>query len=137
MLRARHILIDAALNGRVVGNRSGLAALEFALVLPLFLLLIIGIMQLGQLFWTQTALQHAVEMAARCATVNTTTCGTATQIRAYAATQAYGMVVAPATFTVTTPTCGNNVAATSTFTFLTSLFPIPTITLRAQSCYPR
>jgi Flp pilus assembly protein TadG len=122
---------------RSIGNRSGLAALEFALLLPLFLLLVIGVMQLGQLFWTQTALQHAVQMAARCATVNTTTCGTATQIKAYAATQAYGMVVAPATFTVTTPTCGNNVAATTTFTFLTTLFPVSNITLQAQSCYPR
>jgi Flp pilus assembly protein TadG len=119
------------------GDRRGLAALEFSLLLPLFLLLILGVMQLGQLFWTQTALQHAVEMAARCASVNTTACGTAAQVQTYAATQAYGMAVAPATFTVTTPTCGNNVAATSTFAFLTTLFPVSNITLQAQSCYPR
>jgi uncharacterized membrane protein len=99
--------------------------------------LIIGVMQLGQLFWTQTALQHAVEMAARCATVNATICGTPTQIKAYAATQAYGMTVDPTTFTVTTPACGNAVAAASTFTFLTSLIPVASIPLQAQSCYPR
>ena len=76
-------------------------------------------------------------MAARCASVNATACGTTAKVQAYAVTQAYGMAVAPATFTVTTPVCGNSVAATSTFAFLTTLFPISSITLQAQSCYPR
>lgn len=136
MLRFRDITTATSI-GKLVGDRKGVSALEFSLLLPLFLMLVIGIMQVGQLFWMRTALQHAVEMAARCATVNATICGTATKIQAYAATQAYGMTVSPATFTVTTPACGNNVAATSTFTFLTTLIPIPAITLQAKSCYPR
>ncbi len=107
------------------------------MLLPLLLILILGLIQVGQIFWTQTALQHAVEMAARCASVNATACGTATKTQSYAATQAYGMSLPAGTFTVTTPACGNQVAASYAVTGPTSLVPLPTITLTARSCYPR
>ena len=122
---------------RLHGDTRGAAALEFAILLPLFVALIFGVMQLGQALWTQSALQHAVEMAARCASVNTVVCGTATQVQAYAATQAYGLALPAATFSVATPACGNEVTANYALT-LPVATPINTaITLNARACYPR
>jgi Flp pilus assembly protein TadG len=54
---------------------DGTTAIETAIVLPAFLLLLFAVIEAGLLFWTQTTLQSAVEAAARCAVVNTTQCG--------------------------------------------------------------
>jgi Flp pilus assembly protein TadG len=122
---------------RALGDARGAALVEFAALLPVFIALVFGVMQLGQLFWTQSALQHAVEMAARCASINAVTCGTATQIQSYAATQAYGLSLPATTFTATTPACGNQVAASYDFTFPVAALITPAITLTARACYPR
>jgi Flp pilus assembly protein TadG len=120
---------------RLWTDEGGGSLAEFAILLPVFLPLLFGTVQLGQLFWTQTALQHAVEMAARCATINATSCGSASTTQTYAATQAYGLTFPTGTFTATSPTCGNQVAASYAFPFITGWFPA-TVTLKAQSCYP-
>ena len=113
----------------------GATALEFALCAPAFFMLVMGIVELGLLVWMQLALQQGVEAAARCASINKTTCSTASQIQSYASTQTYGLTPPVGTFTVTTPACGNQVAASYTPTYLPS-FPIPTRTLTAQACFP-
>lgn len=122
---------------RLLAESRGLTLVEFAILLPVFVALVLGVMQLGQLFWTQSALQHAVEMAARCASINTTLCSTTTQVSAYAATQAYGLTLPAATFAATTPACGNEVTASYEFTFPMAALVSPTIILTARSCYPR
>jgi Flp pilus assembly protein TadG len=48
----------------------GSALIEFTVTFPLFLLLMFGIFQAGLLLFTYTGLQHGVERAARCASVN-------------------------------------------------------------------
>ena len=121
--------------GRLLTDRHGASALEFALLLPFFLPIIFGTIEIGQMFWTQTAMQHAVEMAARCATINTTSCGTTTKIQSYAATQTYGLTLPAGTFTASTAACGNQVNASYSFPFLTGWFPA-SVSLTAQSCYP-
>ena len=133
----RHLSFAFSRAASLAASRGGLAATEFAMLLPLFFTLVLGLIQVGQIFWTQTALQHAVEMAARCASVNTAACGTSTTIQSYAATQAYGMTLPTGIFTATTPACGNQVVASYPVSGFTSLVPIPTVTLSARSCYPR
>ena len=120
----------------VARDRSGTSLIEFAVLLPMFLTLVFGMIDVGRLFWAQTALQHAVEMAARCATINATTCGTAANVKTYATTQAYGLTFPTSTFTVTAPTCGNQVTASYAFSF-SSFLPVSTMTLAAKSCYPK
>ena len=48
----------------------GATLVEFSVTLPLFLLLMFGLIQVGLLLWTRAGLQHGVEVATRCASVN-------------------------------------------------------------------
>jgi Flp pilus assembly protein TadG len=51
-------------------DTRGATIVEFTVTIPLFLLLMFGLAQAGLLLYAQSALQHGVEMAARCASVN-------------------------------------------------------------------
>ncbi|ACK51607.1 TadE family protein [Methylocella silvestris BL2] len=120
---------------------QGSAAIEFGLILPVLLLFLIGIMDMGRLLWANTTLSWATETAARCAAINTTLCGSASQIQSYAVTQAWGVTLLPAAFTVTYPSCGVQVAATYTFQFIipwlgtaTPFGSANTATLSATAC---
>jgi Flp pilus assembly protein TadG len=116
-------------------NRNGAAAIEFALTAPAFFALVIGGIQIGLLCWAQLALQQGSEAAARCASVNKTLCGTASQIKSYASAQSFGLAPAASTFTVTTQGCGNMVQASYVPPFLNG-FVIPPVTLTASACFP-
>ena len=116
-------------------NIGGATALEFALCAPAFFMLVMGIVELGLLVFMQLSLQQGVEAAARCASINKTTCSSTANIQSYASTASYGITPPAAAFTVTTPACGNQVQASYTPGFLPG-FPIPTRTLTAQACFP-
>jgi len=122
--------------GKLAGDRRGVTALEFAILLPFFVTLVLGMMQISQVLWTQMALQHAVEMAARCASINAASCGNANQIQTFAAAQVYGMAIPAGTFSASTTTCGNQVLASFPYTLDIPLVPLPALTLTARSCYP-
>lgn len=62
----------ARTNGR---NERGAAAVEFALVVPILLLLLIGIMNFGFVFAQQISLNNAARQAARYAVVDGRDCG--------------------------------------------------------------
>ncbi|NTH16758.1 pilus assembly protein [Agrobacterium rhizogenes] len=46
--------------------RAGASAVEFALVMPVFLLMLFGIIEFGRLFWTSHALHETAIATARC-----------------------------------------------------------------------
>ncbi len=52
---------------RLRSDRSGGAAVEFAVVLPLFLMLLVGMLEFANYLWTRNSIQHAAEEAARTA----------------------------------------------------------------------
>lgn len=121
-------------------NREGAAAVEFALTAPAFFAMLVGVIECGLLLWTQIGLQHGAEMAARCASINATLCGTTSAVQQYAAQQAFGLNPPSATFTADpSPAsgCGYKVSASYAFNFLTEYFPNPTVTISAQSCFPK
>src|SRR5262249_36239742 len=101
---------DQVMRSLASPDDSGNAAIEFAFILPAVLVFIVGLFQGGILLWTQTALHYAVQQAAHCASNNTATCGTSSQIKSYAASIS-GASFDSSNFTVTTPSCGNQVAA--------------------------
>lgn len=55
--------------GRILRASGGSAAVEFALVAPVLLALVMGIIQLGMLFYANAGLHQAVEAGARYATL--------------------------------------------------------------------
>jgi Flp pilus assembly protein TadG len=112
---------------RLLQNRDGVEAIEFAIVLPVMLVFILGCIEFGRLYWTQSELQYAVEAAARCITVNCSANITGSGPSTYAAKHVYSIAVpAGAIFSVTSPNpaCGNQVTVCYPFTFLVpTLFP--------------
>src|SRR5215831_13574104 len=81
---------------RFVRDSRGATAVEFGLLAPAFFAAVVGTFQVGALLWTQVGLQHATEMAARCASLDSrysTKCNSATATQNYAATQALGLHV--------------------------------------------
>jgi len=114
---------------------------EFALIMPAFIFLGFDLIQFGLMMWTQAALQHGVELAARCASVNTTLCGTASQVASYAASNSLALNPPATTFTASAPngsnTCGSNFGNLVTASYSFNFFPIGgQVTLKAHSCYP-
>jgi Flp pilus assembly protein TadG len=122
---------------RMLRDCRGATAVEFAMTAPLYFLLLFAMIEGGLLVWTQIGLQHGAEAAARCASVNTTLCGTSANTQNYAAQNAFGLSIAPSVFTVTSPACGNQVSATYAFGFLSTSFGVSSLTLSAQSCFPK
>jgi Flp pilus assembly protein TadG len=117
-------------------DQRGATAVEFALTVPAFLALVFAIADGAMMLWTQLGLQHGAEMAARCAAVNATACGTDTNIKSYAAAQAYGLGVSSSVYTVSTAACGKTVAASYTYTLFSSYLGVPSVALTARSCFP-
>ena len=120
--------------GRWTRDRGGATAVEFALVLPAFLALIVGGVSAGNLGFTVSSLQFAVQAAARCSAVNTTLCNSASATVAYAQSRYMGPTISP-TFTSTTAGCGHTVSANATFGFQVATHTIG-LPLTASACYP-
>jgi Flp pilus assembly protein TadG len=94
-----------------VGNR-GAAAVEFAFIGPPLILMLFGSIECGRMLGTLSALQYAVEQAARYAVVScSTTCATTAQIQSCAVSAAYGQSLSTSVFSVATPSCGTQVSA--------------------------
>lgn len=55
---------------RMLRSRRGAVVVEYALVIPSFLLLMFGIFDLGRMLWVRTTLQYAAEEAGRYVTIN-------------------------------------------------------------------
>lgn len=122
---------------RSARNCAGASAVEFAMTAPLFLMLIFGVIESGLVMWTHASLQHGVELAARCASIDKVTCPDSSSTIAYAAKHMYGLNPSPSIFNVDAPSCGNRVSATYTYKSLAGYLGVPPLTLNAQSCFPR
>ena len=118
-------------------DSSGSAAVELAILLPVFLTFLLGILEAGRALWTQNTLQSAAEAAARCYALNSSSCNSASATKTYAAGQAAGMTIATSEVTVSNPSCGYQVAISHTFDPVAAqLVPGLSITLNALSCHP-
>jgi Flp pilus assembly protein TadG len=86
------------LHSRLWRSRDAATAIEMAFLLPVFLMFLLGIEEFGRALWTQTALQFAVERAARCAAISPSACE---DVPAYAASQVFGLSIPAESFTYT------------------------------------
>jgi Flp pilus assembly protein TadG len=125
----------------IYADTRGAVLVEAAITLPLFILMIFGLVELGLLMWTQAGLQHGAEMAARHATtlqvVNGTNPSNST-IQNFAAAQSLGVNPPSATFTYTPGATCNQVSASYPFNLFGGDYNLSTTswTLTAQSCFP-
>ncbi|MDE2563665.1 MAG: pilus assembly protein [Sphingomonadales bacterium] len=97
---------------KLLRDARGVAAIEFALTAPLVLTLMVGAMSIGQYYFTANALNHAVDEAARYATISPTP--TDTQIEARFQSQDFGLIPASnVTFSSTTSAVSSSVNSIS------------------------
>jgi Flp pilus assembly protein TadG len=115
-------------------DQQGTTAVEFAIIAPVFIALLIGTIALSIGLFLIGSLHFAVEDGARCASVKTTICSDAATTVAYTQSRYYGPDVSP-TFTYATAACGNSVSASINYSmnvgFKTFVVPIS-----ATACFP-
>jgi Flp pilus assembly protein TadG len=114
-------------------SERGSTAVEFGLLLPAFTSLIVGTLYAGLVVYSATGLHSAVEQAARCYSVNATTCGSSDATVSYAQNQYHG-INSPA-FTASTASCGHQVSGSVTVG-LNDVFANLSIPLTATACFP-
>lgn len=118
---------------------KGATAVEFALVAPLMLMVLLVIISFTQMFWTYTTMQAAADSTGRYAMVNTGVSNSTlqTQYLTYlngVDSTGIGVVAADVT---SGGTNFKTITATKTFNSLAGgLVPIPPITLTAYSRVP-
>lgn len=116
-------------------DSSGNSIVEFALVLPAFLTLIVGGFYLALLGFTVSNMHYAAEAGARCASVQTSTCTNSTTTAAFALSRFYNAGGSGATFTSSNASCGHLVSGTMTYRLNTG-FTSLNIPLSARACFP-
>jgi Flp pilus assembly protein TadG len=118
---------------RLRTDRSGASAVEFAIILPVFILLVLGSISAATLIFSISSLNYAVEDAARCAAVNKTLCSDGVSTANYALSKYVGPPITPV-FTYSKTGCGNTVTATGVYTM--DLVPqLSQIPVKASACH--
>ena len=115
-------------------DRCGTAAVEFAFVAPVFILLAVGTFYLCLCLFLTGSLRYAVEQAARCASVKTTVCTDSSSIVTYAQNSYFGPGGTP-NFTYAAAACGNSVSASMNYTLDIGLKTF-TVPVSATACFP-
>ena len=97
---------------QISDDTRGNALVEFTVTVPFFLLLMFGLVQAGLLLWTKAGLQHGVEVATRCASVNYSAYQLANELPAGNAvsTTSSCFGVTPSTVCGPTPPCNSATA---------------------------
>ena len=119
---------------RLRQDTGGATAVEYAFVLPVFMLLLMGGLWVGLLSYAVSSLNFTVQSAARCMAVDANTCGSPTDTLTYAQGIYNGPAISPV-FTASATGCGHTVSAQANFNII--LVPgISTVPLTASACYP-
>jgi Flp pilus assembly protein TadG len=128
---------------RLLRSRKGATLVELALVAPIFILMVFGLIEFGRAYWTRQTLQEVAYQTARCMALDSQ-CATETQRRSFAVNRAqdYAITIAAANVTVrsgvTCRTRPNSHEAAITIAFQSALqgFGLMPQTLTVRSCFP-
>ncbi len=118
-----------------IRHDAGTTAAEFALVVPLFLLLTFGTINMGFALSALVRLHYVTERVARCLSVDTTGVCYAANVDTYAKTLYPVGGISGLAFVSAQPSCGNMVTANGIYNVYTGIGQIP-ITLETTACYP-
>jgi Flp pilus assembly protein TadG len=119
---------------RTLRRSDGAAALEFAMVVPAFIALTVGAMFTANLVFTVSSMHYASEAAARCASIQTTVCTSASVTQAYATSHYAGPSVSPS-FVYSASGCGHTVTGTVTYAMNVGSRTI-NVPVSTSACYP-
>src|ERR1700680_4940237 len=111
----------------------GTTAVEFGLLVPLYIGLTVGVIAGGLLLFTVASLHFAVEGSARCSSVMATQCTDAASTQTYASSHYYGLGSPSPTFTASSQACGHKVSGTVTFVLNAGVYRW-NVPLTATSC---
>jgi Flp pilus assembly protein TadG len=117
----------------IVHDTSASVAVEFAIVLPALVMLIVGTLYVGIAMYSIAGLHSAVEAAARCYSIDSNQCGSASAAESFGESHYYG-VSTPA-FSAAVATCGHQVSASLTVALSTGIMNW-NIPVSATACYP-
>ena len=139
-MRARWLLNGITKARGAVHSDRGATAVEFALVAPIFLIFVIGIIDLGRLFYIKNVMQSTVEQSARYAMVNPSASQSA--LEAYANTRATSLFSgitfvadAPGTDVVNSINY-RTITASYAFQYMTPIVTVGDVALTAKSRVP-
>lgn len=128
---------------RLACDERGVAAVEFAITSPVYLLVMFGLAQAGLWLWSDFSLQRAADASSRWAAIQCgpklATCPTASAVQSYAVNNIVGLSVPSSAFNLSTsdPGCsGALVSAAYGVPTFTSGLGLPIITVHASACYP-
>ena len=119
--------------------RLGATAVEFALVVPVFLAMVLGTIEMSRALWIKATMQYAAEQTTRYFMVNNdkTTAELETYAQARFLELGMSSIVSSVTYTATqdTSTDPDNMTVTLTYSFeaLVSFIPVPDVTLSAKA----
>lgn len=124
-------------------STRGATVIEFAMLAPIFIAMLFGVMEGGRLFWARQTLNTVATATVRCMSVSSS-CNTAATQQSYAVARAqgYGLRITAAQVTPTAATTckgqanSNQVQITANFrSALRGFVPLPT-TLTSTACFP-
>jgi Flp pilus assembly pilin Flp len=122
------------LNAETVwADDRGTTAVEFAIVAPVFILLLVGAIYLCLALFLVGSLNYAVEEGARCASVKASVCTDSTSIVSYTQNHYFGPS-AP-TFTYAAAACGSSVSASVSYVVNMGITEV-TVPVQASACFP-
>ena len=116
-------------------DQQGTTAVEFGIVAPVFIALLVGTIGLCVALFLIGSLHFAVEDGARCASVKTTICVDGPTTIAYTQSRYLGPSGVTPTFTYAAAACGNSVSASITYS-VNVLFKTLVIPISATACFP-
>jgi len=116
-------------------DQRGTTAVEFGIVAPVFIALLLGTIGLCVALFLVGSLHFAVEDGARCASVKTTICADGPTTIAYTQSRYLGPSGVTPTFTYAAAACGNSVSASITYS-VNVLFKTLVIPISATACFP-
>lgn len=125
----------AGLLRRFLRDTAATTAAEFALVVPFFLIMVFGTINLGITFSAVSQVHYAAERAARCLSTNVSGNCAAGTINTYAKGFYKGPSLTGLNFVATTGACGNKVTGTGSYQLITG-FSKTAVSITAKACYP-
>lgn len=129
---------------RILRDREGAVLVEFALVAPVFVAMLFGMIETGRLFWVKQTLDEVAYSTARCMSVSAS-CETETQQKTFAVDRAasLGIAITAAEITITGASTCKGVAGSNAVTIrhtdgspVIGLVPELAQVLEADACFP-